>query len=235
MNLRKNKWLKKDYQELTNYLQTLKEEKFLEFTQKIVSSHYIMLGIKIPLLRKMAKEIAKGDIQSFLAILENKYYEEIMLKGFVIAYITDLTLLKEEIREFIPLIDNWAICDSFGNSLKIINQNKKEFFKFIKPLLKRKEEYIVRFSIVLLIYYYVEEKYLKEIFNICLSNNNNKYYVNMALAWLLCECFIKYPDETKEFLKNNKINDFVLKKTISKINDSYQVKKENKLKLADFV
>ena len=194
-----------------------------------------MIGIKIPLLRKMAKEIAKGDIQSFLTILENKYYEEIMLKGFVIAYITDLSLLKEEIREFIFLIDNWAICDSFGNSLKIINQNKKEFFKFIKPLLKSKEEYIVRFSIVLLIYYYVEEKYLKEIFNICLNNNNNKYYVNMALAWLLCECFIKYPDETKEFLKNNKINDFVLKKTISKINDSYQVKKENKLKLADFV
>ncbi len=235
MNLRKNKWLKKDYQELTSYLQTLKDEKFLEFTQKIVSSHYIMIGIKIPLLRKMAKEIAKGDIQSFLTILENKYYEEIMLKGFVIAYITDLSLLKEEIREFIFLIDNWAICDSFGNSLKIINQNKKEFFKFIKPLLKSKEEYIVRFSIVLLIYYYVEEKYLKEIFNICLNNNNNKYYVNMALAWLLCECFIKYPDETKEFLKNNKINDFVLKKTISKINDSYQVKKENKLKLADFV
>mgnify|MGYP003305544549 CR=1 FL=1 len=52
------------------------------------------------------------------------YYEEIMLKGMIIGLNKKLEWknIERYINEFVPKIDNWAICDTFCSSLKIINK-----------------------------------------------------------------------------------------------------------------
>ena len=55
-----------------------------------------------------------------------------------------------------------------------------------------------------------------------------EYYINMAIAWLISECFIKYPALTRSFLENNNLNKFTQNKTISKIRDSLRVSNDEK-------
>ncbi len=231
MNLIKNKWLKKDYKDFQTYLKSLKDEKYLQFNQKIITSKYKFIGIRLPILRKIAKEILKGNWESFIQVSENIYYEEVMLKGFVIAGIKDINKLKDYINSFVLLIDNWAICDSFCSSLKIIKNKKEEFWNFFNEFLDDTAEFKVRTFLVVLINYYVEEKYLAKIFLICQRPLADKYYVNMAASWLIAECYIKYPVQTYDFLQKAHLKKFVFNKSISKINDSYQVSKADKEKV----
>ena len=50
----------------------------------------------------------------------------------------------------------------------------------------------------------------------------------MANAWLISICYIKYPDKTNKYLRNNNLDDFTYNKAISKICDSYRVDKKDK-------
>jgi 3-methyladenine DNA glycosylase AlkD len=224
-------WNNINYQEYRYYLESFKNQKYKEFQSKLTITKYEILGLNIPLERKIAKEILKSDIASFLQIDSHKYFEEVMIKGFVIASIKDKDLFLQELEKFIPLVDNWAICDSFCNSLKNIKQDEKFYFNYFSKYLKSKEEFRVRVGLVVLINYYVKLEYLDKIFNLISKIKLDTYYVNMAVSWLLCECFIKYRDKTLPYLLKNNLNSFTFNKTISKINDSYRVSDADKLYL----
>ncbi len=228
MDFKNTMWNKDTYIEFINYLISIKDHKYKYFNNKIINTKYLMLGIKIPILKKIAKEIRKGDYKSFLNIITDDYYELVMIKGLVIASIKEINELNKYFDNYISLIDNWALCDIFCSSLKIVNKNKDYFKDIIVYLIKTKKEYYVRVGLVLLLDYYVEEKYLDDIFKIINMIDSDYYYVNMAIVWLLCECFIKYQDITLKYLENNNLNKFTINKCISKIKDSYRVSREMK-------
>lgn len=228
MDIAKINWNEKTYQKFLLYLESLKDIKYQEFNKKIVLTKYPMLGIKIPALRSLAQEIKKGAYQDFLKYAKNTYLEEILLKGLVIAKITNLDELIPYFNAYLDLMDNWCVVDTFCNSLKIVSENKDIFLKIIAKLIETKEEYKVRTGLVLLLNFYVEKPYLSLIFNYLDTIKSDLYYLNMASAWLLCEVFIKYPKETLTYLEKNNLNDFTMNKTISKIRDSYRVSKETK-------
>ena len=221
MNLRLC-WNKENYQEFIIYLKSLSDLNYKAFNSKIINTKYNMLGIRIPKLRTIAREINKGDVLSFLECCNNFYYEEVLIKGLVIAYSNNFNYLESYLLE----IDNWAICDSFVSSLKITNLD--EFLSKVRIFLKDDYEYKVRFALVVLLNFYVEEKYLKEIFKLVNEIKREEYYINMAIAWLISECFIKYPALTRSFLENNNLNKFTQNKTISKIRDSLRVSNDVK-------
>ncbi len=222
------KWNKRTYQEYLKYLTSLKDEKYHDFSLKLVSSKYELIGIRIPFLHKMAREISKTDVISFLNLGNNIYFEEVMIKGLVLTTLKDKELLLQYLDNYVSLIDNWSICDTVAHSLKIVLQEQDYwFFKFLNYL-KSNEIYTIRFGLVILLNFYVKKEYLSKIFKEVSKLNTNAYYVNMAISWLLCECFIKYPEETLLFLKKNTLNSFTFNKTISKIRDSYRVSKEMK-------
>ena len=58
--------------------------------------------------------------------------------------------------------------------------------------------------------------------------NRDEYYIKMAIAWLLAECFVKYPDETFGYLKQSNLEKWTFNKALSKICDSYRVPSEAK-------
>ncbi len=224
----KEKWNEENYQEYVEYLKSLGDAKYKEFHSKLTTTKYEILGIRVPMQRKIAAHISKGDIASFLAVSKNDYYEEVMIKGFVLASIKEKDVLLNYLDDYVSLIDNWAINDGFCNSLKIVKCDKEFWFSYFAKYLHSKEEFKVRVGLIVFLSFYVEEEYLDRIFALLDTIAVDKYYVNMGIAWLLCECFTKYRSIALNYFLKSKINTFTFNKTISKIRDSYRVSKEDK-------
>ena len=221
-------WNTQTYQEYIKYLESLKDQNYKDFQGKLIFTKYKMLGIRIPKLRSIAKQISKTNISSFLEITQNKYYEEVMVNGFVVASIKDENLFDEYFIQHIKFIDDWSLCDSFCNSIKQVRNNKDKYFKIAIELSLSKGEFISRVGLIIILSHFLEETYLKEIFKVLNNIKTDKYYVNMAEAWLICELYIKYPKETTKFLIKNKLNKFTQNKSINKIRESYRISKEEK-------
>ena len=202
------------------------EEKYRLFSAALIPNIDNILGVRIPKLNKLAKELYKTDWKPLL----NQpciYMEETMLQGMLIAKTGDFELVKQ----FVPKINNWSVCDKFCNSLKCVKDNKQQVWKFIQPYLKSKKEYNNRFALVIMLEYFIEEDYLAKIFEILNTFNSKKYYAQMAAAWLVSMCFVEYPTETTEFLKTTKLDDWTYNKSIQKVIESLKVDKSTKQKL----
>lgn len=225
------KWNQKMYQDYITYLKSCSDQEYKKFHSGLTTTKYEILGVRVPIQRRIAKEITKSDIPSFLELTQNHYYEEVMIKGFVLASIKDKDLLLSYLEEYISLIDNWAICDGFCSSLKIVKTDKAFWFSYLTNYVKTKEVFKIRVGLVLFLNYFISEDYLEKIFLFIDEIQVDSYYVNMAISWLLCECFIKYREKTLNYLLKSHINTFTFNKTISKIKESYRVSVEDKLYL----
>lgn len=223
------KWSTKTYQSFLQYLITQKDEKYREFHSSLVlNSKYEMIGIRVPIMRKIAKEIAKTNIEEFLKYAENNYYEEIMIQGLVISHIKDEELFNKYFKEYINKIDNWALCDTFCSAIKIVEKHEDKYFREAVKMSLNKKEFISRIGLVMILDHFINKKNLENIFDLLNEIESDKFYINMAEAWLLCEMYIKFPKETKTFIQKNNLNKFTHNKAISKIHDSYRVSKEEK-------
>lgn len=235
MTLNKEIWTKQDYQEFIQYLKENADSTYKDFHQSLVPNIEEFLGCRVPFLKKTGKEIAKGNIDSFLACNTHYYYEENMIHGIVIGSAKiDFKTRLDYIRYFIPYIHNWAVCDCFCANCKDFKKNLESGFVFIQELLSIDDPYAIRVALVLLLDYYVEPSYLPKIFKILNQIKKDHYYVKMAIAWLLSICYIKYPEETLPFIKQNKLDPWTHNKAISKIRESYRVSKEQKQEILKY-
>lgn len=217
--------------EIREKIFSLADEKYKEFHSGLCPNTNNIIGVRVPILRKYAKELIKENFEENFSKIENQYYEEIMLKGMMIGLQKmEITTKLKYIEEFIPLIDNWAICDIFVAGLKI--KEKEEFYKFIlKYLDNSKTEFEIRFGLVALLDHFIDQNHIKEIFDITEKIKKEEYYVEMAIAWLISICYIKFPKETLKYLKSNTLSNFVYNKSIQKIIESTRIDKVEKEKL----
>lgn len=54
------------------------------FHQKLIPDVENFIGIRTPAVKALAKEIARGNAESFLRVSKSDYYEQSMLEGLVI-------------------------------------------------------------------------------------------------------------------------------------------------------
>lgn len=222
-------WNKENHNEFVKYLMSLQDVKYKDFHSSLVlNSKYEMIGVRVPIMRDIAKRIAKSNIEEFLEHAQDKYYEEVMIQGLVISHIKEEELFYKYFIKYINKIDNWAICDSFCSSIKIVRKYKEKYFKKAIEMALKKEEFLSRVGLVMILNHFISKDNLNDILDILNKIQSDKFYINMAEAWLVCEMYIKYPKEIKEFLKENRLNKFTQNKAISKIHDSYRVSKEEK-------
>jgi len=208
---------------------SLAEEQYRVFTSRLIPYTNNILGVRLPILRKIAKRIAKDDWREFLHNAKDEYFEEVMLHGMVIAYIeVDFQERLKYISMFIPKIDNWSVCDSFCASLKITNDYKEEMWNFIQPYLKLNKPFAIRFGVVMLLTYYIDKQYVGMAFKYFDQIKNDNYYVKMAIAWAISIYYNKLPDETFAYLQSNKLDDFTYNKALQKITESLIPSKEAK-------
>lgn len=221
-------WTNKTYKEFVCDIRKLKDKKYLEFNKKIINTKYEMIGIRVPTLRNIAKNIKKTSIETYLEVAEPKTFEEIFIYGIIISYIKDYNTFLQYFTAYLKYIDNWAISDMVVSSFKIISKNKEDFEQKIKKLLKSKNEYEVRVAIISLMYYYIKEEKVSDIFKYLNDITNEGYYVHMAIAWAISEIYVNYKEETIAYLKNNNLNKTTQNKAIQKIRESNRVTKEEK-------
>lgn len=207
----------------------MQDLKYKEFHGSLCPDMDNIIGVRIPKLREYAKELYKNNNLEDIKI-EDKYYEELVIQGMLIGFQikTPIEGVIKQVKEFVPKINSWAVCDTFCAGLKITKKYQTEMFKVIKEYLKSKQEYEVRFAIVMLLDYYINDQYIDQVLQILNNIKLDKYYVQMANAWAVSICLIKYYNKTLEFLKTTKIDDFTYNKGIQKAIESYRITKEQK-------
>lgn len=218
---------KKDYKDFFKRLYTYQDKTYQKFHQKLLKNDEInVIGIRMPILRNLAKEIAKNDYLDYIKYCNHQTYEETIIHGLILGYIKiDTETLLKLIDEFLLYNDNWATNDTTASNLKTF---KKIPIDIIYKYLNSKNPWNIRFGLTLLLNHYISDENIDEILDICNNIKSEEYYVKMANAWLLSFCYIKQKDKTLKFLKNNNLDKFTKDKTISKICDSYRVSKEDK-------
>lgn len=210
-------------------LNELKDEKYGAFQRKLIPDTYNIIGVRTPDLRKLAKQLMKEDYLYYLEHACDDSYEEVLLQGMVIGY-AKLTFqeMKPYLIRYIPKITNWALCDLFVGNLKITKDNKEAMYDFLQSYLTSEHTYEIRFGVVMLLNYYIEEIYCDQAFAHFDAITSKEYYVQMAIAWAVSMYYVKYKEKTMKYLLNNQLDDFTYNKALQKIIESRQIDKEEK-------
>lgn len=222
-----------NYNEFIKYLQSQKDIKYKKFHFKLLKNNKInLIGIRTPKLKEIAKEISKNDYQNFISNNTHETYEETLIHGLILGYLKiEFEKLEKLLNDFIVYIDNWATCDLTVTNLKIFKKEQEKGFKYINKCLKSKNYWQQRVGVVLLNSYYINDEYINKILGIIPNIKTNEYYLQMAIAWLISTCYIKYPDITINILKNKKLDTFIHNKSIQKIIESKRISNKEKEKL----
>ncbi len=218
--------------EIREELLSLKEESYQKFSSSLIPGVDNLIGVRIPVIRKIANRLVKESGLEYLSNANDIYFEETMLKGLMIGNLKlDIDTVLEQVELFIPKINNWSICDSFCSGLKIVRNHKIKVWDFLEKYYTSDSVYDIRFAVVLMLFHFIEEDYIDKIINVCDSITNDDYYVKMAVAWCLSICYIKFPKETHNYLLHNNLDDVTFNKTIQKIRESFRVDKITKEEL----
>lgn len=214
---------------LTDILFENQDETYKIFSEKLTPDTKLpIIGVRVPKLRKIAKDaVSNNDYREFLNE-KHKYFEEVFIHGLIIAYSkSDYEKKITLLAEFIPTIDNWAICDSVAASVKFPDEYKVKYFEYLTSLLNDKNTYIVRFAIVSFLDHYVPE-FNTEIISRISELKSCEYYVNMALGWLYCEMLIKDYEKILPIIEKRTLPKFVQNVTIKKSCESFRLSKDQK-------
>ena len=246
-----------------NLIERLKreaEEQYRIFNQKFVlTNRNVMLGVKVPKMRSIAREITAGDWEGFLegygfriagdgCVTERCrtiFFEEVMIIGMVI----DLINVPPSVRlvlvaQFVPLIDNWAVCDVFCGGAKWVGEPGRgpkacnrvpleQVWEFLQRYLfgsasepaSGSSEFEIRFGVVMLMSYFLVPEYVGKVFEVIGKVRKGDYYVDMAVAWCLATARAKFDAQTQAFVAGAGLPAGVLKKYEQKVRDSLIMRK----------
>ena len=214
---------------ILNELTNLAEDDYKKFNDRIIPTNQKTLGVRVPILRKIAKRIAKKEAIEFVKLNKQNIYEMILLEGLVLSYMdksfVDILPLTEN---FLLKVDNWAQIDSTVCNFKGIEKEKEDVFQTVKTWLESEKEFIVRAGLIILLAHYVKEENINMIFTLSQKVKHTGYYVYMGNAWLISVCMAKFPVETIRFFEENTLDKRTHNKAIQKSRESYRVSKEHK-------
>lgn len=209
---------------LLNELFELADEDYRRFSSSLLPDTERLIGVRLPELRRIARRIARQDWRRFMTQTEGMYFEEAMLQAMVLGYVkADTEELLEDTANFIPHISNWAVCDSLCSGLKLTRRHSGRIWDFLQPYLFGRGEYEVRFGVVMLLNYYIDEAYLDRVLQSLDQIRPEAYYAQMAVAWALSICYIRFPARTLAYLQGCGLDDFTYRKTLQKIIESRRV------------
>lgn len=212
--------------ELRERLKALAEPRFQAFAASLIPGVQNLLGVRLPLLRKLAKEIARHHRELiFHEPSPPQSMEESLLRGMLPGYADKSVSCEQRLKElaqFIPFITNWSICDSCCTTYTFVRENRPVVWVFLLPYLQSEQEYEARFGLVMLLNHFIQDIYWAEkIVKLLPQLPCKGYYAEMAAAWLLCEMHFKYPRVVKDLLSvNSALNPTIRMRALRKIRES---------------
>ncbi len=223
---------KKKENKITEELFALRDKECGRFQAKLIPTvdPKSIIGVRTPALRALAKEhIKAGDIDAFLSQLPHKYFDENQLHVMILSQLKDYGRCIEEVRRFLPYVDNWATCDQLNP--KIFAKHKKELLGDIKKWIKSDETYTVRFAAGMLLAHYLDDDFRPEYPKMVSKLRTGEYYVDMMAAWYFATALAKQYDAVIPYIEKNKLSVWVHNKTIQKAVESYRITDEQKIYL----
>ncbi len=212
------------YQEFLNELKAVSEPEYRDFHKKLLKNDKInILGVRVPILRKFAKKYV-AEVDNLLSY-PDEFYEVTFVKLSAVALL-EYDAFIARLDGCVKLIDNWATCDCFAPDC--IKYNRDKFLPYVRKYAAASGEFEQRFALTTLLHYYVDEQYLETIFALAERCDASKYYVHMAVSWLLAETLIKYYDRALEFLLRNTLDIKTHNKAIQKACESFRLSTDRK-------
>ena len=198
------------------------EPDYRAFASSLLPGVEHVMGVRIPKLRRLAREIARGDWRTYLRTAEELYFEERMLQGLVIGYAPcDAEERLAWTARFVPKIDNWSVCDSFCRRL---NPGEREpMWRFVQPYFRSPEEFGVRFAVVTSLVNFADEEHLEALLARLEEVRHEAYYARMGVAWAVSVCFAKFPERTAAWLADCALYDWTYGRSLRKIVESDRV------------
>lgn len=216
--------------EIRKQLLSFQDLKYQQFHSNLCPGINNIIGVRIPKIRTIAKEILQKDYYQYLEEVDNKYYEETMIEGLIIA--TSKMPLNSKLsylKKFVPKIDNWAICDTVCSSFKFKEDGLPLVWNFIISYQNSKKEFELRFMIIMMMDYFLVDSYFEQVLMTVDFIKTDYYYTNMAIAWLISVAFIKNKEKTITYLNNNNLSNFTYQKALQKIMESKRVTELDKI------
>lgn len=216
-------------EEIRKQLFSMQDIKYRDFQSKLIPTveYETVIGVRTPELRKHAKQLAKTEgISEFLEDLPHQYFDENQLHAFLISEIKDYERCLEEVERFLPYVDNWATCDQLLP--KVFKNHEKELLEDIRKWMVSDKTYTVRFSIGMLMKYFLDEHFKIEYPGMVAEIRSEEYYINMMIAWYFATALAKQYEAVLPFIENHRLDLWTHNKAIQKSVESYRIAKEQK-------
>ena len=185
---------------------------------------------------KASNSKASSDGKRPLTGKDGLTHEERMIWGLVIDYVkVPLEERLEMIEEFIPAVDNWAICDNFCcNAHWVEKEDKERIWSFISGLIDSKEEFRVRVGLILALAHFLDKDNLPRTIKAVADrafSDEDPYYIRMGAAWLFAEALCKQYESALPYIKSRRLSPWIHNKSIQKARESYRISEERKAEL----
>lgn len=215
-------------QQVREMLAREQERAYRDFSAALLPGVKDLLGVRLGTLRRMARQIiASPFCTEFLALENPQSFEERMLLGLVTALVP--ACVEERfalIARFVPMMDNWSVCDSFCISLKEARGNRAAYFAFLQPYLDSEEAFEARFGAVMLLDHFVCDDYVSPALEKLARIPARGHYARMAVAWAVQTLYAAYEETTEAFLLAGRLDAQTTALTVSKIAQSRRTKRE---------
>lgn len=208
-----------------------RDEKYRSFTLPLIPNidEKTLIGVRLPIIKKYAKDLDQKSREEFLKSLPHKYHEENLLHAFILSNIKDYDEFLKQVDLFLPYVSNWSVCDTICN--KHLNKYKGKLIKVIYEWLKSSEVYCVRYAVKCLMNYYLGDDFKEEHLLKVQEVKLDDYYVMMMIAWYLATGLAKNYDSFVKAIEEKRFNKVTHNKAIQKAIESYRVSDEHKVYL----
>ena len=192
-----------------------------------------VLGVRTPVLRKLAKKFGKtSEVNDFLGDLPHAYYEENNVHACLIEGMKDYAACVAALDEFLPHVDNWATCDMM--TPRVLGKHKRELLADIDRWMASEHTYTVRFGIKMLMTFYLDGDFDAAYLDRVAAVRSEEYYVNMMVAWYFATALAKQWETTAPYIEGCRLPPWVHNKAIQKAVESYRITDEQKAYLRGF-
>lgn len=218
--------------DITKELFELQDEEYKKFHTKLIPTveQEKIIGIRTPKLRVYAKELVKKEEEGakrFLEDLPHTYYEENNLHAALLnLFYKKPEEYLEKLEIFLPYVDNWATCDMI--SPKVFKKNLPLVYEKVKEWLKSDATYTVRFGIVTLLGYFLDDAFEEEMLSLAAGIESEEYYIKMAVAWYFSIALIKQYDAAIGYFETPVLETWTHNKALQKAVESLRISEKTK-------
>lgn len=213
----------------TDRLLELQDEAYKNFQSKLIPNidSETILGIRIPQLRALAKEVFEDPAkEDFFSELPHTYFEENLLHIMLVCLEKDFNKCIDGLNRFLPYADNWAVTDQ--PSPKCFKKHHEELIPIITDWLHSDHVYTARYGINIFMREYLDDDFDVRFVELISEKRGEDYYLKMMIAWYFATALAKQYDAVIPFIEQQKLDTWTHNKTIQKANESFRVTAEHK-------